>query len=181
MHTFIFVNSEFLKRTTRGGERKRREREEKSKRERREEQKSKERERFFFFFFFFSSGFRMHTTLFFSSLLHLLFFSNASLSLSPRSLLQQRGDSVTGTDSLRSQAPTTATTTRLKINNKMARSLAIALVALIAVAATASSAAPLLQDALDAGWESRWTHSSDAKYTGRFKSADKGGVEVSFC
>lgn len=60
----------------------------------------------------------------------------------------------------------------------MARSLAIALVALIAVAATASSAAPLLQDALDAGWESRWTHSSDAKYTGRFKSADKGGVQV---
>jgi hypothetical protein len=170
MHTFIFVNSEFLKRTPRGE----REREE---RERREEQKSKERERFFFY----PSGFRMHTTLFFSSLLHLLFFSNASLSLSPRSLLQQRGDSVTGTDSLRSQAPTTATTTRLKINNKMARSLAIALVALIAVAATASSAAPLLQDALDAGWESRWTHSSDAKYTGRFKSADKGGVEVSFC
>ena len=60
----------------------------------------------------------------------------------------------------------------------MARSLAI--LALVAVAATASSssAAPLLQDALDAGWESRWTHSSDAKYTGRFKSSDKGGVQV---
>jgi hypothetical protein len=60
----------------------------------------------------------------------------------------------------------------------MARTLAIALVALAATAAS-SSAAPLLQDALDAGWESRWTHSSDAKYTGRFQSADKGaGVQV---
>ena len=55
--------------------------------------------------------------------------------------------------------------------------LAIALVALVA-ATVSSSAAPLLQDALDAGWESRWTHSSDAKYTGRFTSSDKGGVQV---
>lgn len=60
---------------------------------------------------------------------------------------------------------------------KMARSLAIALVALVA-ATVSSSAAPLLQDALDAGWESRWTHSSDAKYTGRFTSSDKAGVQV---
>lgn len=62
----------------------------------------------------------------------------------------------------------------------MARTLGIALVALVvAAAASAALAAPLLQDALDAGWESRWTHSSDAKYTGRFKSADEGGVQVS--
>lgn len=59
----------------------------------------------------------------------------------------------------------------------MARSVAaLALAALMA--ASSSSAVPILQDALDAGWESRWTHSSDAKYTGRFTSSDKGGVQV---
>ena len=59
----------------------------------------------------------------------------------------------------------------------MARSVAI--LALAAhMAASSSSAVPILQDALDAGWESRWTHSSDAKYTGRFTSSDKGGVQV---
>ena len=60
------------------------------------------------------------------------------------------------------------------------KAIAITLAALVVAAAAAStSAAPLLQDALDAGWESRWTHSSDAKYTGRFTSADKGaGVQV---
>ena len=53
----------------------------------------------------------------------------------------------------------------------------VALFAALLIAA--ATAAPLLNDALDAGWESRWTHSSDDKYTGRFTSADKGaGVQV---
>ena len=59
----------------------------------------------------------------------------------------------------------------------MARSVAILALAAL-MAASSSSAVPILQDALDAGWESRWTHSSDAKYTGRFTSSDKGGVQV---
>lgn len=149
----------------------------------RKKEKKKEKERGvgtrFLSFFFFCCCFRRPTTTQLSFSIASSFFfvlekKNSSLFLS---FNKERGARRTPAPR---PAPRPTKRDRPTHTREMARSSpALAAIALVALVATAASAAPLLSDSLGAGWESRWTHSSDAKYSGRFKSAEKGdGVQV---